>query len=584
MDIFATKPTIGKTLRTLNGIQLSRLQKIISNFKTRDKKLVYVGGQLHSDESAKVWLTFLNLANAAQGAKISRLAQKQALLGRKNIGNPNASDAVLSVDEHSALDLFETACKMVPGFEAASARRYKEKQRVYVARPANAPIPYDGSEPPLLFESPLLDRSEIKPSEIYNALAIGSTGSGKTASFVMPALMSMLDYRLEDGTTSSLLVVDPKVELLSGVKGRLGALGELDRLTVIGECDPINYFDEGDGLSVTDRFEKLKCFTTVTSTNSDDNRWQIFSEQLILSFLKDDQKYANATQIPLLESVAAIVTGEVEYLKRNQWVALRKLLVLGMEHSLNLRHISDAYDVLTLSVGMTKLDRPFSRYVGIKDPDQFFYNARGALVMVDVFGSEDLEPILDISVRRGLSRGDRTDVADLIERGAVIVFQPRQTATHDFMGRALKSQFFRCVMQRTNMLRPIGYFCDEFQRYITTDPETGEHAFLDRCRAFRANSFLATQSMAALLAATNRGPNAGSALDSILVNTPTKICFRTTDPSAVSTMKSFIPGDPRSDNHVLSFRPPSSLQTGEYYFAFQHTWGRTRYKLPAHPH
>ena len=159
-----------------------------------------------------------------------------------------------------------------------------------------------------------------------------------------------------------------------------------------------------------------------------------------------------------------------------------------------------------------------------------------------------------------------------------------RNTTHDFMGRALKSQFFRCVMQRTNMLRPIGYFCDEFQRYITTDPETGEHAFLDRCRAFRANSFLATQSMAALLAATNRGPNAGSALDSILVNTPTKICFRTTDPSAVSTMKSFIPGDPRSDNHVLSFRPPSSLQTGEYYFAFQHTWGRTRYKLPAHPH
>ena len=107
MDIFATKPTIGKTLRTLNGIHLSRLQKIISNFKTRDKKLVYVGGQLHSDESAKVWLTFINLANA-QGPKISRLAQKQALLGRKNIGNPNASDAVLSVDEHSALDLFET--------------------------------------------------------------------------------------------------------------------------------------------------------------------------------------------------------------------------------------------------------------------------------------------------------------------------------------------------------------------------------------------------------------------------------------------------------------------------------------------
>ena len=132
------------------------------------------------------------------------------------------------------------------------------------------------------------------------------------------------------------------------------------------------------------------------------------------------------------------------------------------------------------------------------------------------------------------------------------------------------------------MERPIAYVCDEFQRFITRDAETGEHTFLDRCRAYRVNTFLATQSMAALLAATGSSSGAADALNSILVNTPTKVCFRTTDASSVDTMQMFIPRDSRSDSHVLRFRPPSSLKTGEYYYAFQDTWGRTRYQLPLH--
>lgn len=574
------KKSVGKTLRSINAIQLKRLEKLISHFKKRDKKLVYIDAKVHADDLEKVWLTFVERSDA-KNPKIIRNPDKVSMECGRHYGKSFTPDFAASLDEHSVLDLFQKACKMIPGFEAATARRFKERPPAFAIKQAVAPIPYDGSEPPLLFESPLLERSYILPSDIYNALAIGSTGSGKTASFVQPALFSMLAYRLAGGKTASLLVIDPKIELLTGIERKLKELGELDRLAVVGQCDPVNYFQEDDGLSLTDRFEKVKSFVAVTGTTSEENRWQVFAEQLVLSFLKDDQQFANVCRLPLLESIAALVTGEAQYLNRNQWVALRKLLLLGMEDPQNLRCISDIYDVLTFGVGMTKMDRPFARYVVMKDGDQFFYNARGALTVVDGLGSEDIEHIMDLSVRRGLTKDNRCDVAALIERGAVLVFQPRQTVTHDLVGRALKSLFFRGVMGRQDMERPIGYFCDEFQRYITCDPETGEHAFLDRCRAYRVNSFLATQSMAALLAATNRGPHSSSALDSILVNTPTKVCFRTTDETAVATMKSFIPRDPRSDQHVLSFRPPSSLLTGEYYFAFQHTWGRTRYQLPA---
>lgn len=573
------KKPLGKTLRSINAVQLARLDKLIGGFKKREKKLVYTAGLVH-DETQKVWLNFLH-RDDAKNPKIVRNPEKLSLDCGRNYSKSFTVDFGAVVDEHSVLDLFQAACKMLPGFEAATARRFKERIPAFAAKKAMAPLPYDGSEPALLFESPLLERSQILPSAILNALAIGSTGSGKTVSFVRPALFSMLAYRLAGGKTASLLVIDPKVELLSGIEKKLLNQGELDRLVVVGQCGPINYFQEDDGLSVTERFEKVKSFVTFSSTSSEDSRWQVYAEQLILSFLKDDQQFANVCRLPLLESIAALVTGEAQYLNRNQWVSLRKLLLLGMEDQLNLRHISDVYDVLTFGVGMTKMDRPFARYVALKDTDQYFYNARGALTVVDGLGSEDIEHIMDLSVRRGLNKKNRTDVADLIERGAVLVFQPRQTATHDLVGGALKSLFFRSVMERTDMQRPIGYFCDEFQRFITSDPETGEHAFLDRCRAYRVNSFLATQSMAALLAATNRGPNSRSALDSILVNTPTKVCFRTTDETAVATMKSFIPRDPRSEQHVLNCRPPSSLLTGEYYFAFQHTWGRTRYRLPA---
>jgi hypothetical protein len=584
MPIESSKTSPKKTVQSINATQLQRLDRLIGHFKKRDQKLVYLNGLVQSDDSLKISLNFLQRSDP-RNLKIARNAAKQTLESGRGFGKAVASNFAAVFDEHSVLDLFHKACLMIPGFEAATARRLRKQiARAGAAKPAVAPIPYDGSEPALQFESPLLEHSQIRPSKIYNALALGSTGSGKTVSFVQPALFSMLAYRLAGGKTASILVIDPKVELLTGIERKLKEQGESDRLVVVGQGEPIAYFQEDDGLSLADRFEKAKQFVVAPSDSAEDNRWQAYAEFLLLSFLRDDQNFADICRLPLLESLASLVTGDVRYLKRNQWVALRKLLLLGMEDTQNLRRMSDIYDALTYGVGMTTMERPFARYLAIKDsPDQYFYNARGALTVLDGLGSDDIEGIMDFSVRRGLKKDNRCDVAALIDRGAVLVFQPRQSATHDLVGGALKSLFFRCVMERQDMERPIGYFCDEFQRYITFDPETGEHAFLDRCRAYRVNSFLATQSMAALLVASKRGVQSSNALSSILVNTPTKVCFRTSDESSVATMKSFIPKDPTSQLHVLNFRPPSSLLTGEYYFAFGHSWGRTRYQLPARP-
>lgn len=578
MTAKAAKKPVSKTLRSLNAIQVARLDQLILRFKRREKRQLYVDGKLHNDDSQKVRMNCLKRTDDGL-AKIVRKPENQSL--DSNLGYPKTLVGA-AVDEHSVLDLFQTACKMLPGFEAASARRLNKRAPQFTPKKAVAPIQYDGTEPPLEFESPLLERSQIRPSRLGNALGLGSTGSGKTGSYVMPVLFSMLAYRLAGGKTMSMLVIDPKVELLSAIEAKLTALGELERLVVVGQCDPINYFSEDDGLSVADRFEKVKSLVAVTSTSGDDTRWAVFAEQLVVGFLTDDQAFADASRLPLLEAVAAIVIGDTKYLDRNQWVALRKLLLLGLEDPSTLRHISDVYDFLTMAVGLTNMNRPFARYCTLKDGDQYFYNTRGILSIIENFASPDIEPILDLSVRRGLNKqGNRTDVAALINRGAVLVFQPRQTATHDLAGRALKTLFFRCAVERKDMQRPIAYVADEFQRFYSCDPDSGDYAFLDRCRAYRVNCVLATQSISALMAITNHGPSSRSLLDSLLTNTTTKLCFRTNEESSVAIMKSFIPRDPRSDQHVLNFRPPSSLLVGEYYFCVQHEWGRTRYQLPA---
>jgi hypothetical protein len=581
MTAKAAKKPVSKTMCSVNDIQLTRLDKLVISFKKRDKKLLYVDGMLQNDDSQKVWFYGLKRTDD-KAAKIVRKPEKRSMDSDRSYPRALTTEFAAAVDEHSVLDLFRTACKMLPGFEAASARRLNKRATQFTPKKAVAPFPYDGTEAPFQFDQPLLERSQIRPSRFGNALGLGSTGSGKTASFIQPVLFSMLAYRLAGGKTMSLLVIDPKVELLSAIEARLAAQGESERLVVVGACDPINYFDEDDGLSVADRFEKVKSLVAVTSTTGDDNRWAVFAEQLVVGFLTDDQAFADASRLPLLEAVAAIVMGDPKYLDRNQFVAMRKLLLLGLEDPSKLRHISDVYDLLTMAVGLTNMNRPFARYCTLKDGDQYFYNTRGILSIIEKFASPDIEPILDLSVRRGLNKqGIRTDVAALINRGAVLVFQPRQTATHDLAGRALKTLFFRCVVERQDMERPIAYVADEFQRFYSCDPDSGDYASLDRCRAYRVNCVLATQSISALMAITNHGPSSRSLLDSLLTNTTTKLCFRTNEESSIAIMKTFIPRDPHSDQHVLSFRPPSSLLVGEYYFCVQHEWGRTRYQLPA---
>lgn len=570
-----------RRVKAITALQASRLKTFIAQFRKREKAVTYVNGAVETDEDR----LFHHLSMSQPDAKtcaIVKEKERKTLLHSSNAFGLKAGRKA-EMDQHSAIDIFLTLGKRYPLFEKASGRRYESTQIKASTHSPRAPVPYSGDEPPYVFgESKLFGRSEIHPRELLNAIAFGTIGSGKTASFIQPLLYSMIAYRLGCGKTASILVIDPKIELLDGVKKKLESLNETDRLVVVGNAAPIKYFSDEDALSVSDRFAKVKSFFASSTLHGNDERWQQMAEGLILSMLRDDQLFSDFVGMPLLESICAVVTNDQSYLTKGQWAAMRRLLLLGMEDPDTVKHISAIYDCFVLGVGIPNPERPWSRYVCLKDSEQYFYNARGALILVDQLGNPDIAHLMDLGVRRGLLIGQRTNVDDLVANGKVIVFQPRPLETYELVGRALKGLFFRAVTHRQDMERPMAYVVDEFQRFISGDPETGEHAVLDRNRAYRMNAVFATQSYAALSTSVAGDRNSASALDAIMTNCPSKVLFRTPDKASAHAMQSVIPHDPFGDGHVLALRPPASLQVGEYYYTLQGRWGRTRYKLPTH--
>lgn len=179
------------------------------------------------------------------------------------------------------------------------------------------------------------------------------------------------------------------------------------------------------------------------------------------------------------------------------------------------------------------------------------------------------------------------DARQIIEDGRVVIYEPRGTTqVAACIGKVLKAGFFKALLQPERLnnpaVRPFFYLCDEFQRFITHDAESGEQSFLDRCRAYRVCCALATQSLASLehVFADISGHHA---INIILNNTGTKLFFRTTDTGTAASLCDLIPAPVYPGRpHVVRVRPPSTLQPGECYFvAVNGRVGRGQVRLAA---
>ncbi|MGJ9420732.1 hypothetical protein ACHAC9_23735 [Massilia sp. CMS3.1] len=108
--------------------------------------------------------------------------------------------------------------------------------------------------------------------------------------------------------------------------------------------------------------------------------------------------------------------------------------------------------------------------------------------------------------------------------------------------KAIKAKIHEGVFARVDLERPVFTVVDEWQRYISNDPETDEQAYLDRCRGYRGMALYATQSLASLAYALGADSAAQAAINILLANIPTKILLCTSDEATVAWLRAVLPG------------------------------------------
>ena len=172
---------------------------------------------------------------------------------------------------------------------------------------------------------------------------------------------------------------------------------------------------------------------------------------------------------------------------------------------------------------------------------------------------------------------DAVDFARLVSPaadGRLLLHQPRRDGRDALLAMALKAAFFEAVLTEPARIRAepgiplVGYVADEFHRFVTSDAVHGEQSFLDTCRSHGAFCVLATQSTRSIAHALSLG-GAGretneAALDILLANTATKLFFRSTDPDTAARVAALCPHRP-GFAPATAVRPPATLAPGEAY-------------------
>ena len=200
--------------------------------------------------------------------------------------------------------------------------------------------------------------------------------------------------------------------------------------------------------------------------------------------------------------------------------------------------------------------------------------------------AELASPALARSVYFGFEPGWRDagaglDLARLVARDAapsLVLYQPSRGESDTLRARVLKALFFEAVLDDPDRaqggaaaLPLVGYVADEFHRFVTSDPVHGEQSFLDCCRSYGAMCVLASQSLSSLAHALAHGGGNKTANEEAIsvlwTNTATKLVFRSTDARTAERLRGLSPQGRPGLAAIVDVRPLSTLATGECYAA-----------------
>jgi len=446
-------------------------------------------------------------------------------------------------------------------------------------------------------------------------LFLGETGSGKTESGVKPVCRLVLDSN--QNQSAAALMIDPKEELLPFVAQHMAEQGRLEQLidlqTLQGKSKIWVFEDWGDALrgpdAIADRIFSYSRSYMKQSQSQQDPVWHFWGQQLMTALIRIDWCLFHHPNGAKMANIEAFWEGFSDYLQKISRPVADKpseanLFACDVYLSRLSQIVSKSFFAISparVKVGAGALKHEgqifnsywyhFMEYANtyLIDKKNVFtegetqYFAQFLSMAPETYSS--IVGILDTMIRdlmdpqiNALISLDpfnpprsKFSVAAAISAGEIVVYSPHYHSTvADTIGRIVKSQFFHAAMQRSRLnnpaARPFFYVCDEFHRYISSDEESGEQSFIDRCRAFRVCCVLATQSVAALkyVLPTEQG---NEAIKVILSNIGHKFFFRSTDPDTTGLLKDLFAAPATPDRpHLITVRPPTTLATGECYF------------------
>lgn len=407
-------------------------------------------------------------------------------------------------------------------------------------------------------------------------LIFGETGSGKTRSGILPLLSAWVRFGAGlPKARPGMLIIDPKNEIgpyLSGAK-----LPGIEDILIDFEASrkKVDLFEGRDRtkLSPEDVVEAIGPLTSLQQEKQDPRNtfWAQLGERLLTvaidgvmrrSLKQGDsdknENYFKKTANFLMRTLdrQKVKTDEWEGITRD--LAWKELEDLGCRGAAEFASMADNQYSGVLSVAMNYLKVPasetFARYIWCN-------------------------PLVPPG------KGAAVSILEAMEEGRILlvgVLDRKSLDAEDAVGKVIKGLFFRFTFLRKDMNRPLVYACDEFQRFITGDEETGEQSYIDRCRAMNVSCIMATQSPNSLLYALRAKAGSVSPQDSFRIicdNTANKFFFRTTNPVVREELRMQIPIR-EGLSHVLDVRPPASLEVGECYGILSNgRWGIWRINI-----
>ena len=416
--------------------------------------------------------------------------------------------------------------------------------------------------------------SKIAPSEMSkHFLGTGMSGSGKTESFIKPMTRSVLQYKHNSPEErSAVLLIDPKKD----IKDEFADGGGIRKVYDINSKKyKIDIFEgmNKEALTGKDLIEYAGNFSDdlKNAQEGHSGSWYMSAKnltELLLDCLIN--AYEKRCDIDTFFHEVLNIQTEKDN-NTNIFSYVNKIL----DHSAEKKKQHDVFDRLTAF--MSKSGKDFAVYANMNDATY-----SGILFSAQMFAAAACNKEINefLHMNPYVPAENILSVNDVVENGDMIIFQPEETPVHNFIGRALKAKFFESTFSRDSVLRPVVYICDEFHRFITTDKNSGEQNYLDRCRAFRGICILACQSLSSIKEATAKNDSQSYNVDIIKENTSSKFFFFSQDPMVKNHLLNTIPKPPLNGlPHVVEIKLPSMLSTGECYCQHANKWFLSKIQL-----